>query len=219
MEEKFIMDPINAISDSNIYIHKDDSNSLSSNSKFEELLKEENILNEFAKKYGLNVVGSTRNNCCSKTTLMIAPNILKEIANNPHKKDYYEGVIKDYMAQQPAIDLINKLEDNVSLPSTIIFKSDGSWVEQGGSTPSPEKLTRIQEEKEKKEEELEDESIDKSLNTKNSYYKDNINYYLNDAVNYNYNIVAAYENMLRYAILNNPIIISQMRSNMIDDED
>lgn len=154
------MNTIDSIENSNIYPQKSTSNlKKTDSSEFTEIMKEKSIIDEFSEKYNLNVAGSSKFNLGSMTTLTIAPNILKEMANNPQRKAYYEGVIKDYFDQMPQLMTFYAATDSVPLPTTITFNSDGSWVESGGSEPSPEKLARIkkeQEEKKKKKQEEEE---------------------------------------------------------------
>ena len=124
------MNTIDSIASSNAYTQKSTNKLKSTGSgEFTEIMKEKSILDEFSEKYNLNVAGSSKFNLGSMTTLSIAPNILKEMANDPEKKAYYEGVINDYFAQMPQL-MQAFLQPQILflLPATITFNSDGSWV-------------------------------------------------------------------------------------------
>lgn len=198
------MELIDTILNSDVCMQKYFNNLKKSNPQFEEVLKEQSILNEFAEKYDLNVIGSTKNNFNSVTILMIAPNILREMANDPKKKAYYEGEIEDYVAQQPYVKAFDAIEDNVSQGATIIFKSDGSVVEQSRSVPSPQKLDSIQKQEElkrKRQKELEEENKRRStnnINTTHLNYEDDL---LNSIINENYNSININKIMYQYPFL------------------
>lgn len=199
-------------------------------SKFTEIIKEKGILNKFCEKYNLNVIGSSKFNFGSMTTLNIAPNILKEMANDPEKRAYYEGVIKDYFAQMPQFMAFCVATDSVPTPATITFNSDGSWVESVGSVPSPKKLARIrreQEEKKKKKQEKKklEEEINNSARLKDTdwYYLNNINYILGNDENKDYKSISTDENNLQNVVIpeekmfndmNNPMSALVMRSEL-----
>lgn len=152
------MNTIDSIENSNIYPQKSTSNlKKTDSSEFTEIMKEKSILDELSEKYNLNVAGSSKFNLGSMTTLTIAPNILKEMANNPQRKAYYEGVIKDYFDQEPSMQAFDAAMGNVELPATITFNSDGSWVESVGSEPSPAKLAKIRKEQEEKKKKKQEE--------------------------------------------------------------
>lgn len=94
------------------------------------------------------------------TTIIIPPKLQEEMAANPEKKKYVHNVIKDFFAQQPALNAFITAQGNIQTPSTITFNEDGSWVESVGSEPSPKKLAeikKVRELKQKKKEEYDEE--------------------------------------------------------------
>lgn len=196
------MNAVASIANGSAYTQKSTSDlKVTDSGEFTEIMKEKSILDELSEKYNLNVTGSSKFSFGSMTTLTIAPNILKEMANNPQKKAHYEGVIKDYFAQMPQLNAFYAATDSVPLPTTITFNSDGSWVESGGTVPSPEKLARIkkeQEEKKKKkqeEEKLEEETNNNvSLNDAGWSYLSNVDYILGNGQNKDYKFIHTDEN-------------------------
>ncbi|AZV57881.1 DUF6033 family protein [Clostridium sp. AWRP] len=103
------------------------------------------------------------------TTITIPLKLQKEMAANPEKKKYVDSVIKDFFAQQPAHNSFLAARGDIQTPATITFNEDGSWVESGGSVPSPKKLAEIEKARELKQKKKQEDDDEEQRQIENYY--------------------------------------------------
>ncbi len=115
----------------------------------------DNVIKELTKKFNIKVsvksVSKDKQSVTRERTslsssigsvpVMIAPNILNDMASNTKGKEYVEKTIEDFFTQQSALDSSLATRGKRATPAVIIFHSDGSWTESGGSEPTPESLS------------------------------------------------------------------------------
>ncbi|WP_065077894.1 hypothetical protein [Clostridium ragsdalei] len=83
-------------------------------------------------------------------TRIIPPKLWEKMIANVEKKKYVDNVIKDFFAQQHALNSFLTAQGDIQTPATITFNEDGSWVETCGSVPLPKKLAEIEKARELK---------------------------------------------------------------------
>lgn len=103
------------------------------------------------------------------TTIIIPPKLQEEMDANPEKKKYVNNVIKDFFAQQPALNSFLAARGDIQTPATITFNEDGSWVESGGSVPSTKKLDEIKKARELKQKKKQEEHDEEQRQIENYY--------------------------------------------------
>ena len=99
--------------------------------------------------------------------VVIAPNILEDMANDPNKATYYEKKISDYFDAIPRLNAQFAAQGLVHEPGGVVIHEDGSVTYIGGCSDSPERFAQARAEQEekwakrKKNMELSQEAADK----------------------------------------------------------
>lgn len=97
--------------------------------------------------------------------VVIAPNILEQMANNPEKAAYYEGKIDDFFNATPGLTASFAARGLVYEPGGVVVHEDGSVTYIGGCSDSPERVREVNEinkAKREKEAAWRKESIERS---------------------------------------------------------
>lgn len=101
----------------------------------------------------------------SGNDVIIAPNILEQMANDPNKAAYYEQKIDDYFDATPRLSASFAAQGLVYEPGGVIVHEDGTVTYIGGCSDSPERVAevnRINQAKREKEIKLREESLERS---------------------------------------------------------
>ena len=75
----------------------------------------------------------------SDSDVVIAPNILEQMANDPEKAAYYEGKIDDFFNATPMLTASFAAKGLVYEPGGVVVHEDGSVTYIGGCSDSPER--------------------------------------------------------------------------------
>lgn len=75
--------------------------------------------------------------------VIIAPNILEQMANDPEKAAYYEGKIDDFFDAIPSLNASFAAKGLVHEPCGVIVHEDGSVTYIGGCGDSPERVAEV----------------------------------------------------------------------------
>ena len=97
--------------------------------------------------------------------VVIAPNILEQMANDPEKAAYYEGKIDDFFNATPMLTASFAAKGLVYEPGGVVVHEDGSVTYIGGCSDSPERVREVNEinkAKREKEAAQRKESIERS---------------------------------------------------------
>lgn len=86
----------------------------------------------------------------SGNDVIIAPNILEKMANDPEKAAYYEKKIDDYFDAIPRLNAQFAAQGLVHEPGGVIVHEDGSVTYIGGCSDSPERFAQARAEQEEK---------------------------------------------------------------------
>jgi len=90
----------------------------------------------------------------SGNDVVIAPNILKEMANNPETAAYYEKKIDDFFDATPRLNAVFAAKGLVYEPGGVVVHEDGTVTYISGCSDSPERVAQVKaENKEKREKE------------------------------------------------------------------
>lgn len=87
----------------------------------------------------LNRAGKSMNG----NDVIIAPNILEQMANDPEKAAYYEGKIDDFFDAIPSLNASFAAKGLVHQPCGVIVHEDGSVTYIGGCGDSPERVAEV----------------------------------------------------------------------------
>lgn len=101
----------------------------------------------------------------SGNDVVIAPNILEQMANDPEKAAYYEGKIDDFFNATPMLTASFAAKGLVYEPGGVVVHEDGSVTYIGGCSDSPERVREVNEinkAKREKEAAQRKESIERS---------------------------------------------------------
>ena len=101
----------------------------------------------------------------SGNDVVIAPNILEQMANDPEKAAYYEGRIDDFFNATPMLKASFAAKGLVYEPGGVVVHEDGSVTYIGGCSDSPERVREVNEinkAKREKEAAQRKESIERS---------------------------------------------------------
>lgn len=101
----------------------------------------------------------------SGNDVVIAPNILEQMANEPEKAVYYEGKIDDFFNATPMLTASFAAKGLVYEPGGVVVHEDGSVTYIGGCSDSPERVREVNEinkAKREKEATQRKESIERS---------------------------------------------------------
>ena len=101
----------------------------------------------------------------SGNDVVIAPNILEQMANDPEKAAYYEGKIDDFFNATPMLTASFAAKGLVYEPGGVVVHEDGSVTYIGGCSDSPERVREVNEinkAKREKETAQRKESIERS---------------------------------------------------------
>ena len=77
--------------------------------------------------------------------VVIAPNILEQMANDPEKAAYYEGKIDDFFNATPMLTASFAAKGLVYEPGGVVVHEDGSVTYIGGCSDSPERVREVNE--------------------------------------------------------------------------
>lgn len=77
--------------------------------------------------------------------VVIAPNILKQMANDSEKAAYYEGKIDDFFNATPMLTASFAAKGLVYEPGGVVVHEDGSVTYIGGCSDSPERVREVNE--------------------------------------------------------------------------
>lgn len=88
----------------------------------------------------------------SGNDVIIAPNILEEMANDPEKAAYYEKKIDDYFDAIPRLNAQFAAQGLVHEPGGVVIHEDGSVTYIGGCSDSPERVAQVMAERKAKRE-------------------------------------------------------------------
>lgn len=97
--------------------------------------------------------------------VIIAPNILEQMANDPEKATYYEKKIDDFFDAIPSLNVSFASKGLTHEPGGVVIHENGSVTYVGGCSDSPERVAevnRINKEKKEKEIEQRKESLERS---------------------------------------------------------
>ncbi len=97
--------------------------------------------------------------------VVIAPNILEQMANDPEKAAYYEGKIDDFFNATPMLTASFAAKGLVYEPGGVVVHEDGSVTYISGCSDSPERVREVNEinkAKREKEAAQRKESIERS---------------------------------------------------------
>ena len=81
----------------------------------------------------------------SGNDVVIAPNILEQMANDPEKAAYYEGKIDDFFNATPMLTASFAAKGLVYEPGGVVVHEDGSVTYIGGCSDSPERVREVNE--------------------------------------------------------------------------
>ena len=81
----------------------------------------------------------------SDSDVVIAPNILEQMANDPEKAAYYEGKIDDFFNATPMLTASFAAKGLVYEPGGVVVHEDGSVTYIGGCSDSPERVREVNE--------------------------------------------------------------------------
>ena len=81
----------------------------------------------------------------SGSDVVIAPNILEQMANDPEKAAYYEGKIDDFFNATPMLAASFAAKGLVYEPGGVVVHEDGSVTYIGGCSDSPERVREVNE--------------------------------------------------------------------------
>lgn len=81
----------------------------------------------------------------SGNDVVIAPNILEQMANDPEKAAYYEGKIDDFFHATPMLTASFAAKGLVYEPGGVVVHEDGSVTYIGGCSDSPERVREVNE--------------------------------------------------------------------------
>lgn len=101
----------------------------------------------------------------SGSDVVIAPNILEQMANDPEKAAYYEGKIDDFFNTIPMLTASFAAKGLVYEPGGVVVHEDGSVTYISGCSDSPERVREVNEinkAKREKEAALRKESLERS---------------------------------------------------------
>ena len=79
----------------------------------------------------------------SGSDVVIAPNILEQMANDPEKAAYYEGKIDDFFNAIPMLKASFSAKGLVYEPGGVVVHEDGSVTYIGGCSDSPERVREV----------------------------------------------------------------------------
>lgn len=79
----------------------------------------------------------------SGNDVIIAPNILEQMANDPEKAAYYEGKIDDFFDAIPSLNASFAAKGLVHEPCGVVVHEDGSVTYIGGCGDSPERVAEV----------------------------------------------------------------------------
>lgn len=82
--------------------------------------------------------------------VVIAPNILEDMANDPKKAAYYEKKISDYFDAIPRLNAQFAAQRLVHEPGGVVVHADGSVTYIGGCSDPPERFAQARAEQEEK---------------------------------------------------------------------
>ena len=101
----------------------------------------------------------------SGNDVVIAPNILEQMANDPKKAAYYEGKIDDFFNATPMLTASFAAKGLVYEPGGVVVHEDGSVTYISGCSDSPERVAQVKRQREnaeKKEAKQRKEAIERS---------------------------------------------------------
>lgn len=81
--------------------------------------------------------------CMGGNDVVIAPNILEEMANNPEKAIYYEKKIDDFFDAVPSLNVSFASKGLIHEPGGVVIHEDGSVTYIGGCSDSPERVAEV----------------------------------------------------------------------------
>ncbi len=81
----------------------------------------------------------------SGNDVVIAPNILEQMANDPEKAAYYEGKIDDFFNATPRLKASFAAQGLDYQPCGVVVDEDGSVTYIGGCSDSPERVREVNE--------------------------------------------------------------------------
>ena len=81
----------------------------------------------------------------SGNNVVIAPNILEQMANDPEKAAYYEGKIDDFFNATPMLTASFAAKGLVYEPGGVVVHEDGSVTYISGCSDSPERVREVNE--------------------------------------------------------------------------
>lgn len=87
----------------------------------------------------LDRVGKSMNG----SDVIIAPNILEQMANDPEKAAYYEQKIDDFFEATPQLSASFAAKGLVYEPGGVVVHEDGSVTYIGGCSDSPERVAEV----------------------------------------------------------------------------
>ena len=87
----------------------------------------------------LDRVGKSMNG----SDVVIAPNILEQMANDPEKAAYYEGKIDDFFNATPRLKASFAAQGLDYQPCGVVVHEDGSVTYIGGCSDSPERVAEV----------------------------------------------------------------------------
>lgn len=79
----------------------------------------------------------------SGNDVVIAPNILEQMANEPEKAAYYEGKIDDFFRAEPGLKASFAAQGLDYQPCGVVIHEDGSVTYIGGCADSPERVAEV----------------------------------------------------------------------------
>lgn len=79
----------------------------------------------------------------SGSDVIIAPNILKQMANDPEKAAYYEGKIDDFFHATPELKAAFAAKGLDYQPCGVVIHDDGNVTYIGGCSDSPERIAEV----------------------------------------------------------------------------
>ncbi len=79
----------------------------------------------------------------SGSDVVIAPNILEQMANDPEKAAYYEGKIDDFFEATPRLKAQFAAQGLDYQPCGVVVHEDGSVTYIGGCADSPERVAEV----------------------------------------------------------------------------
>ncbi len=88
----------------------------------------------------------------SGNDVVIAPNIVAEMANDPQKAAYYERKIDDFFESIPMLNAHFAAQGLVYEPAGVVVHDDGSVTYIGGCSDSPERVAQVARENKAKQE-------------------------------------------------------------------